>query len=379
MGEKVLFVDDEQNVLDGLRRQLRKKFEVATALGGEAGLETLDKEGPFAVVVSDMKMPGMNGAQFLTKVRELDPDPVRMILSGQSELESAIQAINEGSIYRFLTKPCETDDLVRGLELAIDQYRLVKAERELLENTLSGAVKMLTEILGLINPEAFSLASRVSHYAQGVAANLTIENAWQIRLAAMPSQVGRISLPFDLLSKVSMGEELGEEEAQMFRSHPKVTEKLISGIPRLGNVARMVAGQLDVVDPAAQPPGPGDWDPCVLGAQILRASTEFERLISCGAAREEAVEKLRAKALCFPDWICDALSRVEQIRPETVAKSVTVKDLLTRMITDEDIRTEAGVLLVPKGHEVTHAMLARLQNFAAAQGIVEPFRVLVTT
>jgi len=376
--EKILFVDDEPNILDGLRRQLRKKFDVETALGGEEGLETLREKGPFAVVVSDMKMPGMNGAQFLAKVREHEPDSVRMILSGQSELESAIEAINDGCVFRFLTKPCEAADLVRGLETAIDQHRLVTAERELLENTLSGAVKVMTEVMGLVNPEMFSRASRIQHYAQGLAEELRVADRWQIRLASMLSQIGCISLPIELLSKAYSDDTLSAEESEMFHSHPKLAEKLIASIPRLENVGRMIAGELEPVDPASQPDDPDQWDPILLGSQILRAAISFERLESGGLARSKAIEQLREASSQFPKWIVDKLSAVKHADAQTVAQSITADGLKMHMIVDEDLRTTAGALLVPKGEEVTHVMLARIRNFAQGQGIVEPFRVLVT-
>jgi len=94
MTDTILCVDDEANILEGLKRHLHKRFVLETALSGAAGLELLDRQGPFAVVVSDMRMPGMNGAQFLALVRERAPDSVRIILTGQADLEAAIAAVN---------------------------------------------------------------------------------------------------------------------------------------------------------------------------------------------------------------------------------------------------------------------------------------------
>ena len=122
--ERVLFVDDEQNVLDGIQRSLRKHVTLLTATSGEDGLRLLRESGPFALVVSDMRMPSMNGAQLLTKVREQAPDTVRMILSGQADLEATIAAVNDGHIYRFLSKPCPTEKLLAAVEDGLRQHRL---------------------------------------------------------------------------------------------------------------------------------------------------------------------------------------------------------------------------------------------------------------
>src|SRR5579872_4882938 len=145
MTKRILCVDDEPNVLQALERQLRKQFEIVTAQGPVQGLETLETQGPFAVILSDLRMPVMNGIQFLAAAKQRFPESVRMILSGQADLAAAIEAENEGSIFRFLTKPCETDHLVTALTAAIEQYRLVQTERELLEQTLIGTLEVLNE------------------------------------------------------------------------------------------------------------------------------------------------------------------------------------------------------------------------------------------
>lgn len=377
MNEKVLFVDDEPNVLDGFRRQLRRQFALETATSGEEGLRLVREEGPFAVVVSDMKMPGMDGTRFLIRVREESPDSVRMILSGQAELESTIAAVNEGHIFRFLTKPCPADVLANGVETALAQYRLIIAERELLEKTLSGAVKVLTEVLSLVNPGAFSRASRVQQYAEGVAENLGYPDRWQIRLAAMLSQIGCVALPADTLDKLDAGQELSEEEQQMLAAHPEVAGKLLSSIPRLEKVASMVSSQKQRVDPSSLPEDVQQWDSEILGAQILRAALEFDHLVTKGTARTTALEALEQPPEQMPKPIVKALKQVRTARNQVASRTVKVSELRISMILDEDVMNRTGVRIAPKGQEVTNTLLARLRNFAEGVGIVEPIRVLV--
>ena len=157
MSEKILFVDDEPGVLEGFRRLLHKEFLLDTAGSGREGLAAIASAGddPYAVIVSDMRMPGMDGVQFLSRVRITSGDSVRIALTGYADIQAASNAVNEGAIFRFLTKPCEKEVLAKALTAALIQHRLVIAEKGLLEKTLRGSVKVLTDVLSLVNPAGF--------------------------------------------------------------------------------------------------------------------------------------------------------------------------------------------------------------------------------
>jgi DNA-binding NtrC family response regulator len=129
-GPPVLLVDDEVAILDGLRRQLRRKFTVHTATSGTDALRLLESE-PVAVVVSDMRMPEMNGATFLARVREQHADVVRILLTGEADTRAAVAAVNEGHIYRFLAKPCPPEVLLTEISGAVELNRLITSDKEL--------------------------------------------------------------------------------------------------------------------------------------------------------------------------------------------------------------------------------------------------------
>lgn len=378
MSDKVLFVDDEANVLDAIRRNLRKQINLDTAVGPLAGLEKINKEGPFAVVVSDLKMPEMTGVEFLAKVREISPDTVRIMLTGEAELKSAIAAVNEGNIFRFLTKPVTPESLISRVNDALDQYRLVDAERQLLEETLGGAVTVLTEILGLVSPASFSRASRIKQYVENVATELNLPDQWQFGLAAMLSQIGCITLPMETLEKLEAGtEDLSEQEKAMFQSHPDVAGELLGRIPRLQTVAKMVVGQNGRVDQLDLPEDPLDWDPQVLGAQIIRLSMEFDRLVTYqGLSPKISFRKLGESDEKYPLVILNALEKSPLAKSELGLKMLGVAELATGMVLDEDVLGSNGLMLAPKGQSVNSTVLARLRNFAHSLGIKEPIRVL---
>jgi response regulator RpfG family c-di-GMP phosphodiesterase len=247
MDEKILWVDDDTNILRAYRRILHKEYTIEIANGGQAGLTLISTKGPFSVLVSDLRMPEMDGVQFLAAARKQTPDSVRVMLTGQADLDTAIAAVNEGNIFRFLTKPCSPEQLDKTLRAALEQYRLITAERVLLKKTLVGTIQVLTNTLGAVNPVAFGQASRLKRLVKLMAAHLGLPSGWQLELAAMLSQLGCMTLRPGLLEKVNAGRSLSVEEQEIFTAHPQVAKDLLIKIPRLEIVARIIAGQLHPV------------------------------------------------------------------------------------------------------------------------------------
>jgi CheY-like chemotaxis protein len=375
MNQRVLFVDDEPNVLEGIQRTLRKQVELQTASSGVEALRLIGESGPFAVVISDMRMPAMNGAQFLAKVREQEPDTVRMILSGHADLEATIAAVNEGHIYRFLTKPCSTDHLLAAVEDALNQHRLLTAEKVLLEQTLSGAVKMLIEILGMVSPAASSRAARLQRYTIELSGALGLSSHWEWGLAAFVSQIGCVALPKEMLFKVEACQKLTEEERRLFESHPEVAGKLLAAIPRLEDVAAIVTAQFGSLNTNDLPDDPRQWDMRSAGQLLLRAAIEYDRLVSRGASRDSAVTTLRQSTFKFPSIVLKALAGLSMTAMGTVVRQIRLADLTVGMILDEDLVSPKGIRLVPSGAEVTTTLMIRLTSISGGVGIAEPFRV----
>ena len=377
MNERVLFVDDEPQVLEGIQRSLRKQVDLQTATSGAEGLRLLSESGPFALVVSDMRMPSMTGAQFLAKVREQKPDTVRMILSGQSDLQATIAAVNEGHIFRFLCKPCAPEQLLAAIEDGLNQHRLLTAEKVLLEQTLSGCVTMLIEILGMVSPAASSRASRLQRYTVGLATALKLPDQWQWGLSAFVSQIGCVALPDAILSKVEAGQTLTDEEKRLHESHPEVAGKLLASIPRLEDVAEIVTAQFGPLNFAGGPADMRQWDVRSMGRLLLRTAVEFDRLAYGGVSGEAASATLRASKLGLPNAIIEALRSVAPAGQERVVRQIRLKDLSPGMILEEDLVSSKGIRLVSAGHEVTRSLIVRLNSIAAGVGVAEPFRARV--
>lgn len=368
---RILCVDDEPNVLAGLERTLFEHFDVTTAESGAEGLEILaDEEEAFAVVVSDMRMPQMDGATFLGRVRETAPDTVRVLLTGHSDLDAAIAAVNHGNIFRFLSKPCPQEALLAALRSATEQYRLVKAERELLENTLGGSVTVLTEVLSLAAPVAFARASTVKSYVEHMAEQLGLADSWIYVLSAMLSQLGCVALPPDTLDKMYAGQELSESEQRMLQGHPATAHRLLGAIPRLGPVAEIILQQ-DGPDPETE-------DPIVqIGARMLHLALTLDRMVAEGMKVAGAVLRLRKQDESFDPELLAAMLKYRGKERSPTVRMVGVEELRVFMVLDEDIQTSGGNIVIGKGRVVNAALIERLRNFARGAGLVQPFRVRV--
>jgi len=358
---RVLFVDDEPNVLDSIRRQMRKFCEVHTATGGSQALQLLREISPVALVVADMRMPGMNGAELLARVRELYPDTVRMILSGQSELESTIAAVNNGQIFRFLTKPCNEVALRMAVQSGIEQHQLVTTRKELQEKTLHGLVETLNDILGLTNPVARRRTARVRQYASAIAGALNFPMPWELRLATLLSQVGCITLPGEILDKLYAGTPLSDDEQHLYSRHPEVAAALIARIPQLGPVATII-GRQQRLDFAELPADVTCWDAEATATTILAVATQLDELMATGDQPATALRRLQESLPGLPDAIMAAVRAVHLHSAYMDIQFVGFDELAPGMVLDEDAVTDSGDTLLFRGEEITGTLLKELRS-----------------
>jgi response regulator RpfG family c-di-GMP phosphodiesterase len=365
---KVLCVDDEPQVLEGISLHLRRKYQAVTAPSGEAGLRVLSEKGPFTAVLSDMRMPGMNGATFLSKVRQQAPDTVRMLLTGHSDIQSAIAAINEGQIFRFLSKPCPPEQLLKAFESAVEQYRLINAEHELLEQTLRGSIQTLIDILSMTNPIAFGKATRIKQNAMALADKMEIKERWPIEVAAMLSQLGTITLPEKTIEKHYYGLPLEEEERKQVERLPEVTKKLLANIPRLEPVKELL------LTPHSR--AASSHQPVPIGASLLRVATDYDELESRGMSPQLAIETMKKKTGTYEPEILDALLNIKETdKSRSVVREIPVHAIQLGMVFADEVKTTNGVMLVGRGYEVTAGFIERISNFKPGT-IKEPVRVI---
>ncbi|GAB7051659.1 response regulator [Catenuloplanes indicus] len=367
----VLLVDDDESVLDALTLQLRGDFRTHTAPDGRTALTVLAARDDIAVVVSDMLMPDMSGAQLLGEMRLRHPDTTRVLLTAQADVAGAIAAINDGGAFRFLTKPCPTAELRTTVSAAVAQHRIAVAERTVLAKTLRASLQALFGVLELANPAAFARAGRIRTLVSALCQDLDLDNRWEIEVAAMCSQLGAVALPPGVLEKMDAGLPLGEREQRMVDAMPDVAVRLLGDVPNLDDVLAIVRG-LRAPDPAAPPL-------VSLGAGVIRAALDFENHTARGVSGEAALRAIeqRADDRHHPGALA-ALRRIKGITatPDTV-RALAIAELEVGMRMAEDVATVTGAVLIGRGTRVTELLLERLMNYRQIATIAEPVLAVI--
>ncbi len=370
---RILCVDDEKNVLDGLSRTLRGSYAIETAVGGLQGIDVLKAKGPFAVVLSDLRMPAMTGVEFLARARLIAPDTVRVLLTGHGDLEAAISAINDGNIFRFLTKPCPADELGKSLAACAEQYRLITSERVLLEQTLRGSIQALADILALADPTAFGRATRVRQHVLSLMAHFGILETWPVEVAAMLSQIPYVTLPQVTQQKVYDGAPLSDSERQMLDRMPKVLEQILARIPRLETVREILRLHFLKYEEISTSADVASW-----GARALKLAVDYDTLESSLGAHSYPFDLLRSRTGWYDPVMVEAFAQLQGSGSrEAVVLELPLRDLAVGMFFNQDVRSSKGVLLIARGQEVTPGLLERVRNFSSGLGIREPIRVVV--
>jgi response regulator RpfG family c-di-GMP phosphodiesterase len=381
MNNRILLVDDDPNVLAGYERLLRKKFTVSTASSGDAGLSMIEAEGPFSVLVADMQMPGMNGVQFLRKAKEKAPDSVRLMLTGNADQKTVADAVNHGHVFSFLNKPCPVEVLESALENAVRQYRLVVAEKELLEQTLNGSVNLLTDILSMVDPQAFGRAQRLRDEACAVASWFSSTRKWELELAAMLSQIGYVAIPPSVLAKANLGESLSGTEKDMITRTPAIGAGLLANIPRLQPVAEIVRYQHKNFDGSGFPVDSVAGADIPVGARVLRVLADLLAAENRHKTRLQAFQEMQATKGQYDPQVLEAVGACYDIyvakEPEAARKSIAFNELEIGHTLLEDLKTVEGTLLLTKGTKVSPVLLQKLKNFSQLTGIKEPIVVAI--
>lgn len=381
MSQRILCVDDDEHVLAGFQRHLRRRFILDVAASGAPALRLVDESGPYAVVMADMRMPGMDGIALLSAVAERSPDTVRIMLTGNADQQTAIDAVNKGRIFRFLSKPCPPDALVAVLEEGLQQYRMVTAERELLERTLNGSVALLTDVLTLMEPEACGRGRLLRVTMGRFAEALGVASRWDLEMAAMLSQLGRVTLPPGLLAKLRDDSALTGAEQDLVTRIPELGSNLLARIPRLEPVARIVLYQDKRFDGAGFPLDDVKGEDLPIGSRILKLVADLDRLEAGGLSRARAWERLlQRKGWYDPGVMATATTCLDLGEPCLAVEMETdrlvrLEDLHTGSLLLEDVLTSEGSLIVKSDTAVTPPLLERLRNFALTVGVRQPIAI----
>ncbi len=361
---RVLFVDDDPDLLAAMVRSLRKwPFQISTALRGSEALESLRSDNAFAVIVSDLRMPEMDGVTVLGHALEIAPDTVRVLFTGTPDLDHAVAAINKGSIFRFITKPCPAALMAVTLNAAIEQHRLITAERVLLEQTLRGSIKALLDILAVTSPMAFGRASLIRESVAMLAKKAGIGNPWQVEVAAMLSQIGSVILPAATLERVYQCDVLSEAEEAMVSRMPGIVAQVLGNIPRLEPVLEILRFREKGFDGSGPPDGDVAGEAIPWGGRALKVVIDIDVLERHGLPVSLAFDTLRGRKGKYDPEILNTLALIRDSAPQCRVGELRLELLRPGMVLAQNVRAENGLLIVAFGQELTPGLLEKLRNF----------------
>ncbi len=375
---RVLMVDDEPNVLSAYRRGLGRTYDLVTAQGGRAGLDVMAESPPFAVVITDMRMPEVDGLAFLKIAQRRHKSSVYMMLTGNADQQTAIDAINEGKIFRFLNKPCKPGDLEAAILAAKRQHDLQQAERTLLQETLSGSVKLLVEAMTISDLQMINMINRLRTDTQALAGALEWKTDWQMSIAASLSMLGSITVP-ETVGKETLADTYLQACADS-------GAKMLRHIPRLEVVSTIIAEQHQGGNMPTELNSSTDAERVAVESRILGFAVAWYRQTQrCNGDRAGALRELVDDQCTHDPRLILAAEKIVAAEIDRVATQAPPTPTMVEpgrlaggMTLDQDVLTVDGNLLVAKGQLLTATMAERLRGFARS-GVVETktLRVLI--
>lgn len=411
----LLLVDDEANILNSLRRLLRPKgYRVFTAEGGEAALEILGREA-VDLVVSDMRMPGMDGAQLLERVRALWPQTMRILLTGYADINSTIAAVNKGGIYRYISKPWNDDDILmaidqalslRGLErdrqrlqalterqneelkslnagleervrertaeLQIAHQELTLAMEKLKKNFFS-TVQMLSNLIELRAPQLAGHGRRVADIARRVADKLGLDEALthDILMAGLLHDIGKIGYKDELL--VQPVNRVSSDDLGIVRKHPINGAAALMSLPDMGGVAQIIRSHHERWDGKGFPDGLAGQN-IVVGARVLALANDYDaaqlgmlstRKMSSEEAKQYVIE---GRGFRYDPAVVDAFGDlVGRPRPKAAAeRRISGAEAQPGMVLTRDLYSPDGVLLLSVDYVLDETLIKQIREYEEA-------------
>jgi len=411
----LLFVDDEENILNSLKRLFRREgYNILTAKNATEALKLLE-DNPVSLILSDQRMPGMSGVEFLKQVKEKYPDIIRMILTGYADINAAVEAINQGEVYRFITKPWNEEDLKATIHSALKHYELIVENRRLqqmimrqnqelkklneeleqkvqertrelaqlnrqLERNFMDSIKVFAGLLEMRDSFVGSHSKRVATAAEFIAEkfNLPAEEKRNIKIAAILHDIGKIGIPDEVLKKPKL--KLTRQELALIEQHPILGQASIQIIQGLQEVGRIIRHHHETYNGDGYPDKlKGEEIP--LGSRIIAVPNEYDVLVyrrdlSFQFKESEVIQFLeRNKGVLFDPLVVECFLeflKVEKTQAENLQEiKVDISQLREDMTLARDLYTRRGVLLIPKGEVLKESYIEKIRNYHKIDPIVD--------
>ncbi|MBN4071868.1 response regulator [bacterium AH-315-F18] len=372
----VLVVDDKPANLDVMRTIL-KGFHVKAALGGEHAIDIARKTPSLGLVLLDINMPDMDGYEALSKLQSIPGNekvPV-IFVTARKETCDEEKGLALGAV-DYITKPVVPAIVRARVKTHLELYGARHEADQLLSKTLVGSIKVLMDILALLNPDAFHRATRLREAAGALAERLELPALWRFQIAAMFSQIGYFNVPPSVMDKHFKREGLSLEEKQLLSSGPLIGQELLDRIPRLEEVGAMIGQQEAPLDPKLAQADFADWNSASLGGHLLKTVIEFDRRLSLHQSPQVVLEEMSKHNKDYLPAMVLGLLAVHQAKPIQVERNVKLSELEEGMVLRQEIKTGWGMTLAPKNSPVSGTLLNQLLRLSKEISIQEPIRVL---
>ena len=377
--QKVLIVDDAPENIQVLMETLKQDYKIVAANNGQKALQMAEMDPVPDIILLDIMMPGIDGYEVCKrlktqkKTREI---PIIFVTALDQEDDESF-GLKLGAV-DYITKPISPSIVKARVQTHLNLRNTQQKLQDLLNKTLSGSVRILIDLLSLVNPTAFSRSSQMRRLVKEMALKLGLTDVWKFGLAAQLSQIGCITMPTELLNKVYYGKELTDEEQELYQSYPAIGARLIARIPHLESVSGMIARHQE---PLAQegPIEPRRRDAIVIGAQLLKIAIDSIQMVNSGMSQESVIQQMRNNKEMYDPDLVDMLAEVLGINAqEQIERKVTIEDIFPDMILNQDVYSEAGTLLAVKGTELSLATIKFLRTYDNNEKIKSPILVLAS-
>jgi response regulator RpfG family c-di-GMP phosphodiesterase len=376
----VLVVDDTEANVDILVDALGELYDVSVAMDGREALEGV-VESPPDLILLDIMMPELDGYEVCRRLKgdaRYAKIPI-IFLTALTEVENKTKGFQLGAV-DYITKPFEIAEVKARVEthlkLALAEWEL----QDLVVKTLGGAIEVLTEILSVANPTAFSRTSRLKRHANGLMAAFNLKDFWQIRMAAMLSQIGCIAISPETIEKIFSGQKVLVEEEEAYKRHPQIGYELIGKIPRLKEVAEIIVRQQDLQKNTGFQGDERAQRLIQMGSQILKLVLAYEKLTYSGKSSVDAMAELKKSEREYGPKLLEGFSRIVESEPkpsQMKVRKIYPRDIAVGMVLAKDIITSSGSVLVKTGTKINPFLFEILHDSSKSEYSEETFEVFI--
>ena len=411
----MLIVDDEKAITDALQRLFRKAgYNILAASKGREGLEMLKKaESPVSLIISDQRMPEMSGSEFLEKAKEIFPDAIRFLLTGYSDMDAIVDAINKGEIHRYFTKPWNDDDLLLQVRESLDHYELKKVNKKL-EKSFMSTVKVLSSFVETLNPHLGKYLRKVASLSRSVAEEfeLSEEELDQIEIAGTLHDIGLLGVSEHIVKKDV--EDMTEREFKIFSEHPTIGHICLESVEHLSEVCEMVLYHHEHYDGSGIPEAlRGEEIP--LGSRIISVVADYCKIIYMWPREinqiierahkylgptvknlsitdpKELIEEISKKIVMLGgnqkydlNVVLKMIKKIGEREREEIKKrkqiyQVKLENLIIGMILAKNLRTNDGRILMQKDTELTESKIESIQTLGKESVIDNRIHVFLSS